>query len=333
MNSQVKTTSIEKYAASLSTNRLKLTILPTEQCNFRCVYCHEDYQQGAMSQVTVNAIKNLLNHRVANLKMLNIGWFGGEPTLVESIVADISGHIQNLLKMYPNIVYTDGMSTNGYLLDERLLKKFCDLDIRYYQISLDGTPENHNRTRILANEKETFNTIWNNLLAAKVTNLDFSIIIRVHFFVDSYTELIPLLQQIDEFFLIDKRFKIFLKAIQRLGSKNDTNIKCIMPDEEIKIKNYLQQYISNKQQIFDIDVSTFVCYAAEPNAMIIRSNGDINKCTVVSNAPYNKVGKLNPDGTLSIDSKKFLAWSKGFQNKDTSCLNCPNQYMKENKFV
>ena len=318
----------EKYAASLSTNRLKISILPTEKCNFRCVYCYEDYKQGAMTQSTVEAIKKMLSYKIQKLKMLNIDWFGGEPSLCDSIIVDISTHIQNLIREYPKLIYTSSMSTNGYLLNTSMLNKFCNLGITIYQISLDGTPENHNKTRILANGKGTFDTIWNNLLSAKTTDLDFSIMIRIHFFLDSYTEIIPLLTRINDTFLIDKRFKIFLKAIQRLGSKNDNEIKCITPIEESNIKNHLKKFINQKENIFDID-SSYVCYAAEPNAMIIRANGDINKCTVALNEPYNQVGKLNPDGTLKIDRKLFLAWSKGFQNIDTKCLNCPNQFMKK----
>lgn len=327
MSQELKKDRIEKFAVSLSTNRLKLTIMPTEKCNFRCFYCYGDYEHGAMLEETVAAIKKLLNHRVINLKMLNIEWFGGEPTLAEPIVVDISNHIQDLLRTYPNIIYTAAMTTNGYLLDEKLLTKFCSLNIKHYQISLDGTPENHNQTRRLANGSVTFDKIWNNLLAAKATNLDFSIILRIHFFLDNYTEIVPLVQEINDTFLIDKRFKIYFKAIQHLGGKNDTNIKSILPEDEIKIKNYLKQFVTEKQQVFDVDLSKFACYASETNAMVIRANGDISKCTVALNEPYNKVGKINSDGTLSIDSKKFLAWSKGFKNWEIKDLNCPNLYM------
>ena len=320
---------IEKYAFSLSSERLKLTILPTEKCNFRCTYCWEDYQQGTMSQITANAIKKFLSHRIEKLKVLNINWFGGEPLLANSIVTDISAHIHQLITKYPNLIYTGGMTTNGYLLNEITLNKLCSIGIKKYNIGLDGIPEFHNKTRKLANNNETFDTIWNNLLSAKASSLDYSITLNINFFSDNYLyAVLPLLKLIDASILDDKRFSLYFKAIRRLGGINDTQIKNVMPEEEEHIISQLKQHVMNKQQIINFNPSDYVCYAAEPNAMVIRANGDINKCIVALNALYNKVGKLNADGTMSIDSQKFLAWSKGFQPLNTSYLSCPNNFMK-----
>jgi len=320
---------LEKYALSLSNERLKLTIMPTEKCNFRCYYCWEDFEHGSMSQATIDGIKNLLSYRAKkDLKILNIEWFGGEPTLVEPIIVDISTHIQQLVEQYPAMVYTAAMTTNGYLLDTSFLTKFYNLGIKTFQIGLDGTKDNHNRTRILANGAETFDIIWENLLAAKSTNFNIDILICIHLFSDNYTENIPLLQKIDNTFLSDKRFSIYFKAIQRLGSKNDIYIKEVVNEEERNMIDYLQQFITNKQQIIKINPDIFVCFAAEPNAMIIRANGSINKCIVALNESYNQVGKLNTDGTLALNQKKFLSWSKGFQTSDINQIGCPNNFMK-----
>ena len=39
-------TSSNIIADALTTRRLHLILLPTEQCNFRCKYCYEDFQHG-----------------------------------------------------------------------------------------------------------------------------------------------------------------------------------------------------------------------------------------------------------------------------------------------
>jgi uncharacterized protein len=320
---------IRKYAVSLNKERAKFVILPTEKCNFRCEYCYEDFQQGAMSKETIEALKLLLSNRAEKLKLLHIEWFGGEPTLTNDIVLDISAHAQSLTKKHPSLKYMGGMTTNGYLLNADLLKQYCDLGVKFFQISLDGTREDHNETRFLANHEGTFDVIWNNLLAAKTTSLDFTIILRIHFFLENYTNIVPLVEQINNIFLNDTRFKVFFKSIQQLGGKNDSKIPPITYEESERIKDFLKTLITNKKQIYETPISEFVCYAAEPNAMVIRANGEINKCTVALKADYNKVGKLNHDGTVTIDSTKFFAWSKGFQNWEINSLNCPNQYMKK----
>jgi uncharacterized protein len=61
---------------------LQLIILPTEQCNFRCVYCYELFDYGLIRQEVVEWIKNLLIARKSSLKYLSVSWFGGEPLIV-----------------------------------------------------------------------------------------------------------------------------------------------------------------------------------------------------------------------------------------------------------
>jgi len=224
------------------------------------------------------------------------------------------------------------MTTNGYLLTSDVFNQLCNYRILQYQISLDGIPENHDKTRVLANGGKTFDTIWNNLLKAKQTNFDFKMIIRVHYFLENYTELIPLIHNIDSTFLTDTRFSIFLKAIERLGGTNDATIKLISEQEQIEIQNTLASHINNLKNINNISevfTPNFVCYAAEPNSFVIRSNGAINKCTTALYSDYNNVGKINSDGTLTINNRKFFEWSKGFKNLDRKLLSCPNQFMKE----
>jgi uncharacterized protein len=321
---------IKKYILSLSSERLKLTILPTEKCNFRCTYCWEDYQKGTMSQETVDAIKCLLNNRIKKLKILNLNWFGGEPLLEEDIVLDISDHIQQLISNYPNLIFTGGMTTNGYFLNDVTLKKLCKVGIKNYNIGLDGIAEFHNETRKLANNKETFDIIWNNLITAKKSSLDYSITLNINFFSDNYKHAIfPLLELIDNTLLEDSRFLLYFKAIRRLGGKNDEKIKHVAIEEEISIINRLKKQIKNIQQVINFNPSDYVCYASETNTMVIRANGDINKCIVALNSPYNNVGHLNSDGTVSIDRKKFLEWSKGFEPLNTSFLSCPNNFLKK----
>ena len=71
----------EQLAASVRADRLQLILLPTEQCNFRCTYCYEDFAIGRMTPEVVSGVKNLIDRRADGLSHLQLSWFGGEPTL------------------------------------------------------------------------------------------------------------------------------------------------------------------------------------------------------------------------------------------------------------
>jgi uncharacterized protein len=72
--------------------------------------------------------------------------------------------------------------------------------------------------------------------------------------------------------------------------------------------------------------SGYVCYAAKPNSLMIRADGTIGKCTVLMDDPRNKVGRINPDGTVTLDSDLVSkVWMRGFASLDSRELGCPAQ--------
>jgi uncharacterized protein len=66
-----------------------------------------------------------------------------------------------------------------------------------------------------------------------------------------------------------------------------------------------------------------ICYAARANAFVIRSNGDVAKCTVAFTDDRNKIGRLTPDGELQVDHNRHLPWLAGLMTGDPSELSCP----------
>src|SRR5690625_2820083 len=58
---------------------LHLILLASEDCNFRCVYCYEDFQRGTMDPGVRQGVRRLVEKRLHKLRQLRISWFGGEP--------------------------------------------------------------------------------------------------------------------------------------------------------------------------------------------------------------------------------------------------------------
>lgn len=81
-----------------SDNWLYLTILPTNNCNFRCVYCYETNKDEYMSEQTENNILEFVRKNIRKYKYLRLNWFGGEPLLQKERVIYMSEKISAIYR-------------------------------------------------------------------------------------------------------------------------------------------------------------------------------------------------------------------------------------------
>ena len=305
---------------------LHLIILPTEKCNFRCTYCYEDFKVGKISKATIAGVKALLDSRCLDLRNISISWFGGEPLTAKNEVIDISKYVMSLVYRYPQLNYQGDMTTNGYLLDHKTVTALSNVGVREFQISLDGHKEVHDQSRLRADGEGTYDRIWNNLLAIRNSSLPVSIMLRLHFTVDTIELIDPLLENIKKEFLPDPRFSIFFKAIEKLGGANDAYIKTFSEKEKEKALNSLKAKLFggniNHPQNYSLPEHP-VCYASRPNSLVIRANGDVGKCTVALKDERNKVATLQPDGTLQLISGRLDPWLRGIKTLEPEDLTCP----------
>ena len=138
------------------------TLIPTEGCNFQCSYCHKNHPAASMTRDTLDQIEEYITAQAPRYKQVVLVWLGGEPILCKDTVLEVSEMIQNLQKQH-GFQYAAKMTTNGYLLDEKLFRQFYQTGITSYQITLDGW--NHDKTRPHVSGKGTLQTIISNLVS------------------------------------------------------------------------------------------------------------------------------------------------------------------------
>lgn len=142
---------------------LTVEICPTLACNFRCPYCFEEHLNMKMDDVTAKATLSFIeNHITPETKVLNIHWFGGEPTLEHTRVIELSRSLIALSKKH-NVAYQAKMTTNGYLIDNKRIQDYKEAHIAYMNITLDGSEKTHNSRRKLINGNPTYERILNNI--------------------------------------------------------------------------------------------------------------------------------------------------------------------------
>ena len=336
--------SVQEASVQLSTLRtvadprvLELIILPTEKCNFRCTYCYEDFNIGQMSSGLVNATKKLIASRVNDLDALSISWFGGEPTLALPVVLDITSTARLIFEQQSK-QFSSHMTTNAYLLNRETFLLLINAGVSSFQISLDGPADVHNKTRLRADGKATFDVLWSNLLQmaslAKNGCNNFKVRLRIHYDLNTATELPPLIDMIAKDLLPTGCFAVDFHQIEKLGGANDDTISLasniqhnIVRDLALKIKSNTPTH----QVLVAEDIENYVCYASKANSLILRADGRLAKCTVALNDKRNDVGKLNLDGTIEVNNERFSPWIRGLFTGDADTLACPLHGMSAEK--
>ncbi|MFZ4534799.1 radical SAM protein [Propionivibrio sp.] len=314
----------QELAIALSPRSLTLMILPTEQCNFRCVYCYEDFSAGKMKPELVEGIKQLIDRRIDGLTYIALSWFGGEPLVAKDIVFDISEHVDRRCREH-GVVHTRGvMTTNGYLLTPSVMERLTKANQSYFQISLDGLGETHDATRPLMSGKGTFDTLWKNLQGLRQSTYDFQIELRLHFGGCDPAESEALCREINGSFGGDPRFSVYLKCIEDYGGPNGGRIKPLPRDIAEKTSEHLATLLPDivtshmyQEKMLEI------CYAAHPNNLLIRADGRVGKCALALKDPRNTIGHLDEEGRLHIDNQRFQPWMEGFKELDEELLACP----------
>lgn len=310
----------------LTTGRTQqLHILPTEQCNFRCVYCYEEFLKGQMSEELQNGLATWVEKNIKNWDKLFISWFGGEPLVGYQAIVRLSRKLLAICEQN-QVEYISGMTTNAYLLSLDRAQELYDLGVRSYQITIDGTEEYHDRTRLLMGGQGTYQQIMKNLMAIKESDLAITIKLRMNFSSSNAENIRPFLDEVADRFGGDPRFSFDLQPVGKWGGPNDEELPiCTSKDAnllDIQETWYGIEKGLSSEKYGNALANHGVCYAAKENSLVVGSDGVIYKCTVAFNNPTNQVGQLYPDGKMVINPTKFSQWVSNDGVSDKHCQSC-----------
>lgn len=294
---------------------LRLIILPTEQCNYRCKYCYESFKKGKMKLEVQNAIIKFVQKNLHYYSGIRLSWFGGEPLLAMDIIETLSTKIMEICKRTKR-KYISDITTNGYLLDLDAFRKLLEWNVVEYQITIDGIKEIHDSKKPLVNGEGTFDIVTKNLKDIKdnIKSSAFSIIIRSNVTDDAVTSM----DEFTDFFydLIgdDKRFSFFLRPAGDWGGENrlDEMTQNRIEEQDISIvyENFYKTchpFKINTHQSF-YALGGCMCYASFLDSYVIDSLGNLRKCTCELDDDQYCIGHLNEAGVMDIDYNKHVQW-------------------------
>ena len=169
----------------------KFVLETTQQCNFRCKYCHNTietvFRHHTNKQMTLPVAKAAIDfYKDMYLKFYNklpedkkallmenyspfIGFYGGETSLNWDLVENAYDYYINLDWEKEGIEQKDlgfSVNTNLYILTDRMLSFILKYRPLLF-VSLDGPKEDNDRNRVTVDGKGTFDKVFSNLQRIK----------------------------------------------------------------------------------------------------------------------------------------------------------------------
>jgi uncharacterized protein len=307
---------------------LHLILLASEDCNFRCVYCYEKFQNGTMLPEVRQGIRTYVESIARRLRGLTISWFGGEPLYGWEAIEELAPFFREQVRRH-GLESTHAMTTNAYLLTEEKATKLLEWGCTRYQITIDGLPEDHDCKRVGRDGSATYATILDNLRSMRERRADFTVTVRVNFDQENFPRLGPFLEALSEDFANDRRFALRFRAIGAWGGPNDDRLAVCGIEEKKEAREGLRAKaielgLNPEGGIYDLRMpGAQVCYAARPYSFIVGATGKLMKCTVaLDEMPENVVGRITPEGKMELNDDHFLQWVAPHFESDEMCRSC-----------
>lgn len=301
------------YKKMFDPTDLAFIIMPNNSCNCRCLYCYQDHDSKRMSDETVENFLHAIKayHQTTGIKHFYAEWFGGEPLVTYDLLVRITDSLSAFFEEN-GIDYHFGATTNGTLLTDDRIDYLLNHHFDFFQITVDGDRETHNRTRPLANGDDCWETICNNLIAMhNRTNAKFRVSLRVNYNTDTFAGIPELFSFIRE--NLDDRFGIFFHSIGKWGGKNDDCFEVVdasvEPVTTLLLMDEAIEYGIQPETNYDF-FSPFqrVCYAGLPYHFTIGTDGKLRKCNEEDEKcdRFNIVGTVE-NGVIELDINR---WSR-----------------------
>lgn len=301
-----------------NTSRLALTIAPTSDCNFRCIYCYEkeSLRTSFMSKEVQHRVIELIKQMANTISVLRITWYGGEPLLALDSIEYMSKAVLEICKEY-KISYSAGIITNGYLLTPEVAKKLGEMKVTSIQITIDGMQEEHDKRRPLKGGLPTYKKIINNLVAAQ-NDLPCKVAIRINADKSNINQVDHVVKDLKDHGL-DNVTSTYLALVENTNATYSSN-KCFCA-EEFAVEEYDFHVRNSKQGVRSYPhLVNNVCIADSRCGMVIDSDGSIYKCWseigIKNRAIGNLLEKTNYNFTVIHE---YLLYDP---TRDPECINC-----------
>lgn len=307
-------------------------LLPTFDCDLRCVYCYAasgDYSRSRMSWDVAKAAIDLVVENASNSgsNTVQVAFHGGgEPTLAWSLLTKCVDYAKELARCRDLRLRTS-LATNGVL--NATQRKWIIDNLDSVQVSLDGPPSIQNFQRPLVNGHGSFQYVLDTIRFFQDHQFDFAIQTVI-----TDTTATRMIDLVDFFASITAKRLLHFEPLFECGRCVHSGWK--EPDPDVFAEEYVRawKYAASLSIELNCSVarltelgSTF-CGASGHN-FIVTPEGNITACLEVSNWDdaradvfiYGRYDSESKRFLIAQDKLRFLA-SRNIHNMP-SCSDCP----------
>lgn len=306
-------------------NRADVIIMPNLDCNFSCPYCYEKHDHSnRMTTEVEESIKIWLGSVIDNHKVVLLNWFGGEPLLSYKTILSIGAFVSQRC-LSKGVSLLTNITTNGYAFTPSIIEKLINLDIFSYQITVDGPPQVHNKTRILKTGQGSFDKIFSNIIMLTEASEKVRVSLRVNYNHNNINYIPDLLYLFPEG--IRRQLRVVYEPIFGSSEISATkNLSGAAISKAITEYYELAKLMGYDVVLGGLGVGKLIyCYAEREHQYIINYNGEVFKCSVTDFDSDKRVGFINKEGKFIKEQDKWDIWfNMGlFEEKCESCIFLP----------
>lgn len=308
-------------AICFENTHLDLSICPTLSCNFRCPYCFENTQQDTvvMNTETVDRLIAFVKS-YEHVRSVSITWYGGEPTINRAF--DVVREITRRIKEVGIEFKEAGLVTNAYLLDKDKINQLNDLNIKTVQITIDGPQEVHDRRRILASGRPTFQRIMDNIETLMNSSFKGKCNIRVNLDKNNLSSFFELRQTLLNRFR-GKELSVYAGHVDTTPDLYDKGCNlCSKEWKDFTLEQFRHRSVPPSEGIYPLGAVFSICSANTRNSYVIGPQGELYKCWEDVGRQEMIIGSIHDDDPIT--NRELVAlYSVGTDPyRDAECLEC-----------
>ena len=261
-------------------------------------------------------------------KHVTVCWFGGEPLIGLSSITRLAPQLMDIAATY-GVKYTSRLVTNGLLLTPECFQQLIDYKVNFFEITIDGTKEYHDITRVKKVGSGSFDAIFKNVknvVAYKNTHaINATISIRHNVNRFNQSSVFPFLDLLKSENL-QNSVSYYIALVHSWG--NDAHLSALSLQEfanfqvavlkKMKTMGFSVGWLPNR-------IKKNTCTATTKEDIIIDAYGNTHRCSEV---PYvTTYGKYNTENDaltpfVSEHDALFDDWYNVVARKEYQCGTC-----------